>query len=55
MRDWENRALENSHPNIQKAIKMGFVIYESDLRVTKDGHFVIMHDPTITEQQTEKD
>ena len=46
-RDWENRAPENSISNIQKAIKMDFAIYESDLRVTKDGHFVIMHDPTI--------
>jgi len=46
-RDWDNRAPENSISNIQKAVSMGFAIYESDLRITKDGHFVIMHDPTI--------
>ena len=45
MRETENRA-PKLISNIQKVIKMGFAIYESDLR-SKDGHSVIMHDPTI--------
>ena len=46
-RDWDNRAPENSVANIKKSIRMGFEIYESDLQVSKDGHLIIMHDPTV--------
>ena len=46
-RDWDNRAPENSIANIKKAVRMGFEIYESDLQVTKNGHFIIMHDSTV--------
>jgi glycerophosphoryl diester phosphodiesterase len=46
-RDWENRAPENSLANIDKAVRMGFDIFETDLAQSKDGHFVIMHDATV--------
>ena len=46
-RDWENRAPENSLVNIDKAVRMGFDVYETDLKRSKDGHFVIMHDATV--------
>lgn len=46
-RDWENRAPENSLVNIDKAVRMSFDVYETDLIQSKDGHFVIFHDGTI--------
>jgi glycerophosphoryl diester phosphodiesterase len=46
-RDWENQAPENSLVNIDKAVRMGFDVFETDLRQSKDGHFVIMHDATV--------
>jgi len=46
-RDWENRAPENSLANIEKAVRMGFDVFETDLRQSKDGQFVIMHDGTV--------
>jgi glycerophosphoryl diester phosphodiesterase len=45
--DFKDKAPENSIANIQNAIDKGFDIYESDLRRTSDGKFIIMHDPTI--------
>ena len=53
-RDWENRAPENSIANIKKAVSMDFEIYESDVRVSKDGHLVIMHDTTVDRTTTGK-
>ncbi len=46
-RDWENRAPENSLANIDKAVRQGFDVYETDLAQTKDGHIVVMHDLTV--------
>ena len=46
-RDWENRAPENSLANIDKAVRQGFDVYETDLARTKDGHIVVMHDLTV--------
>ncbi len=46
-RDWENRAPENSLANIDKAFRMGFDVYETDISQSKDGYFVIMHDETV--------
>ena len=45
--DWENRAPENSLANIDKAVEMNFDVFETDLAQTKDGHIVVMHDPTV--------
>lgn len=43
----EDKAPENSLINIDNAVRRGFDIYESDIRRTKDGVFVVMHDETI--------
>lgn len=45
--EYIDQAPENSIANIQNAITQGFEIYESDVRRTLDGVFVIMHDSTI--------
>lgn len=38
---------DNSIPAIKKAIEMGADMVELDVRTTKDGHLVLMHDATI--------
>ncbi|MFY0626804.1 MAG: glycerophosphodiester phosphodiesterase family protein [Reichenbachiella sp.] len=45
--EYEDQAPENSIANIKNAINHGFDIYESDLRRTSDGRFIIMHDATL--------
>ncbi|MFC2080005.1 glycerophosphodiester phosphodiesterase family protein [Bacteroidota bacterium] len=45
--EYKDKAPENSIANIQNAINQGFEIYESDIRRTLDGIFIIMHDATI--------
>ena len=44
--DWRH-APENSLPGIENCIKMGVDIVEVDVRKTKDGNFVLMHDETV--------
>lgn len=44
--DWRN-APENSLQAIQNCINMGVDMVEVDVRETKDGHLVLMHDKTI--------
>ena len=44
--DWRN-APENSLQAIQSCIDMGVDMVEIDVRETKDGHLVLMHDKTI--------
>lgn len=44
--DWRN-APENSLQAIQNCIDMGVDMVEIDVRETKDGHLVLMHDRTI--------
>ncbi|MFM7730193.1 MAG: glycerophosphodiester phosphodiesterase family protein [Flavobacteriales bacterium] len=44
--DWRNYP-ENSLPAIQSCIEMGVDVVEVDVRRTKDGHFVLMHDETV--------
>ena len=44
--DWRN-APENSLQAIKNCIDMGVDIVEIDVRETKDGHLVLMHDKTI--------
>lgn len=43
---------ENSIPNVEKAISMGFDGYETDLWVTADGKFIIHHDDTLDRTTT---
>lgn len=38
---------ENTLPAIQKAIDVGAQLIEIDIRETKDGHLVLMHDSTV--------
>jgi len=40
-------APENTIPAFKKAIQLGADLLEIDVRETKDGHLVIMHDPTV--------
>lgn len=45
--DRKDSAPENSVANIEVAIRKGFDVYETDIRRTKDGAFVIVHDDTL--------
>ncbi|MEX0312639.1 MAG: glycerophosphodiester phosphodiesterase family protein [Allomuricauda sp.] len=51
--DWRN-APENSLQAIQNCIDMGADMVEIDVRETKDGHLVLMHDETIDRTTTGK-
>ena len=51
--DWRN-APENSLQAIQNCIDMGVDMVEIDIRETKDGHLVLMHDKTIDRTTTGK-
>jgi acetyl esterase/lipase len=51
--DWRNYA-ENSLEGIEHAIKMGADIVEVDLRRTKDGQLILMHDASINRTTTGK-
>ncbi len=51
--DWRN-APENSLQAIQYCIDMGVDMVEIDVRETKDGHLVLMHDKTINRTTTGK-
>ncbi len=51
--DWRN-APENSLQAIQNCIDMGVDMVEIDLKRTKDGHLVLMHDRTIDRTMTGK-
>ncbi|WP_129717436.1 glycerophosphodiester phosphodiesterase family protein [Pedobacter sp. SYP-B3415] len=44
--DWRN-APENSIQALKNCISMGVDIMEIDLKKTKDGHLIVMHDKTI--------
>jgi glycerophosphoryl diester phosphodiesterase len=48
----KNKAPENSLANLEIAIAKGYQVYESDVRRTKDGVFVIVHDPEIEKETT---
>ncbi len=51
--DWRNTP-ENSIQALKNCIAMGVDIMELDLKKTKDGHLVIMHDQTIDRTTTGK-
>lgn len=51
--DWRN-APENSLQGIENCIEMGVDMVEIDIRETKDGHLVLMHDKTIDRTTTGK-
>ena len=43
----EYKTPENSLPNIDKAVRLGYDVFETDVSRTKDGHLVLMHDPGV--------
>ena len=51
--DWRN-APENSIQAIQNCINMGVDMIEIDLKRTKDGHLILMHDKTLNRTTTGK-
>lgn len=51
--DWRN-APENSLQAIQNCIEMGVDMIEIDLKKTKDGQLILMHDKTIDRTTTGK-
>ena len=51
--DWRN-APENSLAAIENAIEMGVDIVELDVKRTKDGQFILMHDRTLNRTTTGK-
>lgn len=51
--DWRN-APENSIQGLENCIKMGVDIVEFDLRKTKDGHLIVLHDETMDRTTTGK-
>ena len=51
--DWRN-APENSIQAIRNCIEMGVDMVEIDLKKTKDGHLILMHDKTIDRTTTGK-
>lgn len=51
--DWRN-APENSLQAIKNCIDMGVDMVEIDLKKTKDGHLILMHDKTINRTTTGK-
>ncbi len=51
--DWRN-APENSLQAMQNCIDMGVDMVEIDIRETKDGHLVLMHDKTLDRTTTGK-
>ena len=51
--DWRN-APENSLQAIENCIKMGIDMVEIDVRETKDGQLILMHDETIDRTTTGK-
>ena len=45
--DLADEAPENSVANIRNSQEKRYELFETDIQRTKDGHFVIVHDPTI--------
>lgn len=52
LNDWEDRAPENSLANAERCIAAGFDGFEMDVCRSRDGAFVVMHDPKITRRST---
>ena len=46
-RGWSSHYPENTLPAFEKALELGVDQLELDLHMTKDGHFVLIHDHTL--------
>ncbi|MBC2716428.1 MAG: hypothetical protein HF978_14075 [Desulfobacteraceae bacterium] len=47
-RGFKANAVENTFSAFKAAVDIGFSALETDLRITKDNHLVLIHDETIT-------
>ncbi len=47
-RGFKENAVENTFRSFQAAVDTGFSALETDLRITKDHHIVLIHDKTIS-------
>ena len=52
--DREDEAPENSVANVAVAVARGFDLYETDIRRTRDGVFVVVHDGTLDRETNGK-
>jgi len=50
--DKADNAPENSIANVDNSVSNGIQLYESDISLTSDGQFVIIHDPTLDRETT---
>lgn len=50
--DRKDEAPENSIANVDIAVARGFDLYETDIRRTRDGVFVVVHDDTLDRETT---
>jgi len=46
-RGGRSQAPENTLAAFRNAVRRGFTVLETDLRVSRDGHIVLSHDPTL--------
>jgi len=46
-RGYCERSVENTRESFRAAVDMGFTALETDLRITKDRHIVLVHDRTL--------
>jgi len=46
-RGYQDKAVENTLRAFQAAIDLGFCSLETDLRITRDGHVILCHDPDL--------
>lgn len=46
-RGFKANAVENTHAAFEAAVDLGFSTLETDLRLTRDGHIVLHHDPDL--------
>jgi len=47
-RGYKAEAVENTIEAFQAAVQQGFVALETDLRLSRDGHIVLSHDPDLS-------
>ena len=46
-RGYKTGTAENTYEAFQAAVGLGFTALETDLRITKDHHIILIHDPTL--------
>ncbi len=51
-RGWPARYPENTMPSFAAALSLGVDQLETDIRITKDGELILLHDPTLDRTTT---